>query len=161
MSGSVAVPSPVISGYANGMSRRPRESAARSATPPPAADATVDPGHLVRDLRERVGLTQRQLAIRAGTTTTAISRLERGHVSPTVQTLDRLLFCLGHRLVLGAAPLPLDIDTSQLDAVAHLSPDERLALALASQAQVHHLFGAARRGSPGDDRARPTRGGPA
>lgn len=51
------------------------------------------------------------------------------------------------RLVLATEPLPLPVDEAQLDAVAHLSPDERLALALASQAQLHSLLGAVRQAS--------------
>jgi transcriptional regulator with XRE-family HTH domain len=125
-----------------------RDPSAPSA-PPPSVDGPVGAGttagRLVRELRERAGLTQRQLAIRAGTSTTAVSRLERGHLSPTVQTLERLLFCLGHRLDLGAEPLGLPVDGTQLDAVAGLTPDARLDLALASQASLHGLVGAARR----------------
>lgn len=120
----------------------------------------IEPGRLVRNLRRRVGLTQRQLAIRAGTTTTAISRLERGHVSPTVQTLERLLFCLGHRLTLGVEPLPLAVDAAQLAAAADLSPDERLDLGLASQSELYDLLGAATRGAPSEASVRATGRGP-
>ena len=109
--------------------------------------ASADAGELVRGLRQRAGLTQRQLAIRAGTTTTAISRLERGHLSPTVQTLSRLLLCLGHRLELGAVPMTPAIDPSQLAAVAPLGPDARLDHALASQSSLRRLVGTARRGA--------------
>lgn len=112
----------------------------------PDGDAGAEAGALVRRLRQRAGLTQRQLAIRAGTTTTAISRLEHGHLSPTVQTLSRLLLCLGHRLELGAVPMTPAIDPSQLDAVAALDPDARLDHALASQASLRGLVGTARRG---------------
>ena len=42
---------------------------------------------LLRDARRRHGLTQRQLAARARTSQAAISRIERGLVSPTVGTL--------------------------------------------------------------------------
>ena len=48
-------------------------------------------GQLLREARERHGLTQRQLAIRARTSQAAISRIERGLVSPTIETLEKLL----------------------------------------------------------------------
>jgi transcriptional regulator with XRE-family HTH domain len=62
----------------------------------------VSPGQLLREARRRHGVTQRGLAIRAGTTQSAISRIERDQVSPTVETLARLLDLLGEELVLAA-----------------------------------------------------------
>lgn len=99
---------------------------------------------LIRRSRRRAGLTQRQLAIRAGTTKTAISRLEGGHVSPTFETVERLLLCLGYRLEVDAAPLVPRSEPAQLEIVADLSPTERLDHALASQASLAGLLGAAR-----------------
>lgn len=104
----------------------------------------MDAAGLVRDRRRAAGLTQTQLAIRAGTTKTAISRLERGHVSPTVETLRRLLACMGHDLLLGTEPRVPRTDAAQLDAVADLTPDQRLDHALASQRSLADLLGAAR-----------------
>lgn len=104
----------------------------------------ADAGRLVRDLRRRSGLNQAQLAIRAGTTTSAISRLERGHVSPTVATLEMLLLCLGYRLDLQAQPVELAIDPTQLQAVSAMTPTERLDHAIASQRSLAGLVGAAR-----------------
>src|SRR5215213_2371072 len=49
------------------------------------------PGHLLREARRRHGVSQARLAIRAGTTQSAISRIERDQVSPTVETLRGLL----------------------------------------------------------------------
>lgn len=104
---------------------------------------TMAPG-LVRSLRQRGGITQEQLAIRAGTTKTAISRLERGHVSPTVDTLERLLRCMGYELELRAIPMASHADETQLAAMAELTPTERLEHALASQRSLRGLIGAAR-----------------
>jgi len=59
-------------------------------------------GQLPRESRERHGLTQTQLAIRARTSQAAISRIERDVVSPTVEMLARLLDLLGEELVLDA-----------------------------------------------------------
>ena len=55
------------------------------------------------DLRQRrlaAGLTQRDLARLGGTSASAVNRYERGRVSPSVRTLDRLLAACsqsGHR----------------------------------------------------------------
>ena len=58
------------------------------------------PGQLLREARRRHGVTQAQLAIRASTTQSAISRIERDQVSPSVETLRELLHLLGEDLVL-------------------------------------------------------------
>jgi DNA-binding XRE family transcriptional regulator len=63
-----------------------------------AADAEY--GLLEELLRARVaaGLTQAELAARAGTTQSAIARLESGRVSPTVDTLRRYARAVGKQL---------------------------------------------------------------
>ena len=83
-------------------------------------------GELVRTLRRRHGLTQAQLAIRAGTTQTAISRLESGTRSPTAETLRRLLLVMGEELRLGARTLSGTFDGAHLEAERSLSPRQRL-----------------------------------
>ena len=62
----------------------------------------MDAGSLLRDARRRHKLTQAQLAARAHTSQAAISRIERGLVSPTVATLRNLLALLGEELVLAS-----------------------------------------------------------
>jgi transcriptional regulator with XRE-family HTH domain len=66
----------------------------------------IDPGAMVRDARQRHGLSQRRLAIRAGTSQDAISRIERGAESPTLVRLHGLLLVMGEELVLTTRPLP-------------------------------------------------------
>lgn len=61
---------------------------------------------LIRDVRERHGLDQRALARRAGTSQGQISKIERGVVSPSISTLERLLGVMGERLRLEALPGP-------------------------------------------------------
>ena len=51
----------------------------------------MDSVTMLRTTRERAGLSQRQLARRAGTSQAAVSCYERGTVSPSVRTLARLL----------------------------------------------------------------------
>jgi transcriptional regulator with XRE-family HTH domain len=104
----------------------------------------MDAADLVRRCRLEAGLTQQQLAIRAGTTKTAISRLEGRHLSPSVDTLERLLLCLGYHLSVDAVPMATRTDPAQLEAVAGLAPTERLDHALASQSSLSDLLGAAR-----------------
>ena len=52
-------------------------------------------GRKIKDLRNRVGLTQQELADRTELTKGFISQLERGQVSPSVVTLLDLIECLG------------------------------------------------------------------
>lgn len=52
-------------------------------------------GEKIKDLRNRNGLTQEELANRAELTKGFISQLERGQVSPSVVTLLDLIECLG------------------------------------------------------------------
>jgi predicted transcriptional regulator len=49
----------------------------------------------IRALREKKGLSQRELAERVGTTQSAIARLEAGNVSPSLPTLDKIADALG------------------------------------------------------------------
>ncbi|MDO4614992.1 MAG: cupin domain-containing protein [Lachnospiraceae bacterium] len=52
-------------------------------------------GNKIKDLRNRNGLTQQELADRTELTKGFISQLERGQVSPSVITLLDLIECLG------------------------------------------------------------------
>jgi len=87
-------------------------------------------GDLVRSARERHGLSQRRLALRAGTDQAAISRLERGETSPTVETLERLLAAMGERLAVKPEPLERNYDPLHMRATLERSPEERLRLAI-------------------------------
>lgn len=87
----------------------------------------VTAGELVRDARRRHGLTQRQLAARARTSQAAISRIERGLVSPTVATLAQLLDLMGEELELSAAPIDYGHDVTLLRQNLGLGPQERIA----------------------------------
>lgn len=88
------------------------------------------PGLLIRERRLAHGLTQARLALRAGTTQTALSRLERGEVSPSIATIDRMLFALGETAQLNAAGLQGDHDEAHLADLLARSPAERLELAM-------------------------------
>ena len=83
-------------------------------------------GTLLREARERAGITQQTLALRAGVSQAAISRLERGDRSLTLETLERLLLALAEQLELRTMPLPRRYDPRHLAAEARLTPGERL-----------------------------------
>jgi transcriptional regulator with XRE-family HTH domain len=83
-------------------------------------------GELLRDSRRRHGVTQAQLAARAQTSQAAISRIERGLVSPTVETATRLLDLLGERLRLSAEPIEYGHDRTLLRENLELTPEERI-----------------------------------
>jgi uncharacterized protein len=63
-------------------------------------------GALVRSMRLQHGLSQERLARRCQTSQRHISRIERGDVSPTVETLEKLLRAMGERLELSVVPGP-------------------------------------------------------
>lgn len=84
------------------------------------------PGELLREARRRHGVSQARLAIRAGTTQSAISRIERDHVSPSVETLRGLLHLLGEDLELAIEPRHWGIDRTLIRERFKLTPSERL-----------------------------------
>jgi transcriptional regulator with XRE-family HTH domain len=89
-----------------------------------------EPGQIIRERRIAHGLTQAQLALRAGTTQTALSRLERGELSPTFATVRRILFVLGEMAELAVTPLVGDHDPAHLADLLARPPAERLELAM-------------------------------
>lgn len=105
----------------------------------------MDPGELVRRARERNRLSQRRLALRAGTDQAAISRIERGETSPTVETLERLLKAMGERLALQPQALERDYDPVHMRATLERSPEERLRLAISWNRLAGRLSEAGRR----------------
>ena len=89
------------------------------------------PGQLLREARKRHGVSQRRLAIRAGTTQSAISRIERDRVSPSVDTLRELLHLLGEDLDLCAEQRDHGVDATLNAGNLSLSPAERVRKGLA------------------------------
>lgn len=63
-----------------------------------------EPGAFLREARVDCGISQGELATRANTTQSAISRIESGKSSPSFDTLRELLRLLGADLVLEATP---------------------------------------------------------
>jgi transcriptional regulator with XRE-family HTH domain len=89
------------------------------------------PGQLLRAARERHGVSQKRLAMRASTTQSAISRIERDRVSPSVETLRELLYLLGEDLTLGAEERNSGIDRTLNAENLRLSAAERVRKGLA------------------------------
>lgn len=104
----------------------------------------MGPGELVRSTRERLGLSQRTLALRAGTTQASVSRIERGAVSPTFATLRELMLAMGEELALQTRRLPTDWDSVHMQSTLARSPQERLALALSWNRMAARLAAAGR-----------------
>jgi transcriptional regulator with XRE-family HTH domain len=67
----------------------------------------MTPGGLIREVRRRRGLTQAELARRAGTSQPVVSAYEHGRRDPTYETLRKLVEAGGEQLELTAAvPMP-------------------------------------------------------
>lgn len=99
------------------------------------ARKAVQCGALIRDARHRRGLGQAELAQRLGTSQPAISRIERDQVSPTIETLERILNAMGETLRVSTLPLSepapggSNQSIAELRADYRLTPEERLAQA--------------------------------
>ena len=73
-------------------------------------DRPMDPGSLLARARRDAGLTQRELARRAGTAVAVVGDVENGRYSPTVRQLRRLLAAAGYQLTAEIKPLGADIE---------------------------------------------------
>ena len=89
---------------------------------------TLDPPTLVRRARDRAGLSQRALALRAGTAQSVVARVESGVTDPGSETLTRLLAAAGYEIRCELGPLPV-MASHMLDDVPRilgLTPEQRL-----------------------------------
>ena len=94
-------------------------------------------GNAIAAARRAAGLTQQELAERAGTSQSAVARLERGRSSPTLATVERLAAAAGCilrvELLPATTPDPVvdaykrDVDRTLLRENLRKSVDERLA----------------------------------
>ena len=81
--------------------------------------------NVVRYCRLRAGLTQKQLAERAGISQPALARIESGRVKPRIDTIERLLRECGMSL----QPMPrsgIGIDRTTIRKMLELTPRQRL-----------------------------------
>ena len=65
---------------------------------------------LLTKARDRVGLSIAELARRSGTSRSTLSAYEHGRVSPTLETLERVLASTRQRLELAPTPIWLEVD---------------------------------------------------
>jgi len=77
---------------------------------------SLDPARAAGQAREQAGLSQRQLARRAGTTQSALSRIESGLTDLTTRTLRSILAAAGFELRGGLELVPV-LDPQLLDDV--------------------------------------------
>jgi transcriptional regulator with XRE-family HTH domain len=88
----------------------------------------TSPATLLRQARQRAGLSQRALAQRARTAQSVIARIERGLTSPTWDTLERLLEAANFevraqiepRVVVGSHML------AEVPGILRMTPEQRL-----------------------------------
>jgi transcriptional regulator with XRE-family HTH domain len=69
----------------------------------------MGPARVIRDVRRRQGLTQAQLAQRAGTSQPVISAYEHGRRDPGYETLRKLVGAAGERLRVDAVAIGSDL----------------------------------------------------
>ncbi|HET8956460.1 MAG TPA: helix-turn-helix transcriptional regulator [Solirubrobacterales bacterium] len=89
------------------------------------SQTTVNCGALLREARRRHGLGQAELARRVGTEQPAISRIERDLVSPSLDTLNRLLEAMGETLTVVPVSLNGPIPEGGNQPIAELRSDYR------------------------------------
>lgn len=88
---------------------------------------TIRLGQVLRDVRYRAGITQKQLSIRTGIAAPALSRIENGHESPSFERFATCLEALGFEPKLELRPLGgSQADPVHLAAEAELTPAQRL-----------------------------------
>lgn len=87
---------------------------------------SIEPGRLLRETRASHGLSQERLARRAGTTQSAISRIEQERGSPTIRTLEELLHLMGEDLVLEVEKRDTGVDLTLNQANLELTPSQRV-----------------------------------
>ena len=92
--------------------------------PDTAAISDLDPGALVRELRQLEGISQAELARRIGSTQAVVSRWERGEEAPRLDALVRVLRATGFEADLVFRRHD-DEDRSQLRWLLDMTPDER------------------------------------
>jgi transcriptional regulator with XRE-family HTH domain len=101
---------------------------------------------LVREARKRAGLSQRELAEKAGTTQSAIARIETGRSTPSFDTVLRLVRLCGMDLDVMLVERD-ESDWLQAKHLLSLTPEERIASMARFAEQVRELQRAGARGA--------------
>ena len=93
----------------------------------------------LRSARRRAGLSQRELAARAGVPQPTVARIESRAVSPRIDTLDRLLAVCDAELTV-APRSGAGVDRGPIRALLRLTPSERLRLAVDEARNLDRLL---------------------
>jgi transcriptional regulator with XRE-family HTH domain len=113
----------------------------------------MTPGELVRQLRADHALTQRELAYRAGTSQSAIARIENGDEDVTWKRLRSILSAMGDEPVLGSTRIASRYELDDLLRDRAMSPEARLANGLSFNRFGSELALAGERARARDDAA--------
>jgi transcriptional regulator with XRE-family HTH domain len=98
-------------------------------------------GELLREARIRHELSQEQLAVRAGTTQSAIARIERDRTSPSIKTLTALFQTMEEDFVFGVRPRDWGVDLSLNQMNLEHTPTQRLERGLGFSDVVREVRG--------------------
>lgn len=111
----------------------------------------MSPGELIRETRRRKGLSQRRLALRAGTSQSAIARIEAGAEEVTWPRLRGIMISMGEDPVLTSRPLKSRYDAADMLAQRATAMSGRLESGLAFNKLASELTNGVRRAR--DERA--------
>jgi predicted nucleotidyltransferase/DNA-binding XRE family transcriptional regulator len=109
----------------------------------------MSPADIIKQARRAAGISQRELAVRAGTSQPAIARYESGRAVPAIDTLERLLRSCGSNLVLEAQATDAPAGPRPLSPLARLLRARRrelLELLKREGATTPRIFGSVARG---------------
>jgi transcriptional regulator with XRE-family HTH domain len=98
-------------------------------------------GDLLREARRRAGLSQAELARRAGKPLSSIGRWERGEVRPSLETLRELVRACGLELIFHLANADLeDHDLTLIERALSRTPEERVRDAVVAARKLDRLW---------------------
>lgn len=114
----------------------------------------VESGQLLRGARERAGLTQSDLARRAGVAQSVVSAYEAGKREPSLPTLSRLITATGHQLAINLErtdPTVRGLPGTPLGRRVRKNRQALLAAVAKAGGKNLRVFGSVARGEDGPD----------
>lgn len=91
-------------------------------------------GEVIREARERLGLTQAEVAKKVGLVTGVYGRIERGDMMPSVPSLWRLCLVLGM-----SSDVVLDLDSTRVATRMNKAPSSEEKLVPELRSVIHEL----------------------